>query len=262
MDLGRPIESVADLFAHALAMEREAVARYREFAQQMLDHDNEDSARLFERLAEVEAQHAEHLERRATGIAVPVLAPAEVAWLDEGGPESPAHEFIFRMMTPRDALNIALLAEERAQEFFEEVLRSATDPGIRALAREMAAEEGEHIAWVKAAIARTPDPNIDWESLFLERGAMLPPGPGVVVPAKSGRKASVAKRPQQPRRRGGAAGAKKRPARKGRTKARSSGAKQTAAKKSAAKKSANPRTKAAAKRKAARPAKKPVKKRR
>ena len=39
--------------------------------------------------------------------------------------------------------------------------------GIRITAvTRRAAEEGVHIAWVKSAIRRTPDPVIDWNSVF------------------------------------------------------------------------------------------------
>jgi rubrerythrin len=72
-------------------------------------------------------------------------------------------------MTPRHALGIALAAEKRAQAFFEGVLTSAQDPALRGLAREMAAEEQEHVRLVEQLLERTPDPNVDWAALFEEK---------------------------------------------------------------------------------------------
>jgi rubrerythrin len=56
----------------------------------------------------------------------------------------------------------------RAQAFFEQVMLRAQDPGLRALAREMAAEEQGHIALVEQLLARTPQPGLDSQALFTE----------------------------------------------------------------------------------------------
>lgn len=166
MDATRPIESVADLWAHALAIEREAAARYQEFAQQMYDHENVDAARLFERLAAVERRHTREVEQLAAGIALPALEPGQYAWLDKGSAQAAAHELIFRLMTPRDALQVALKGEERAKAFFDHVAATTDDPAIRALAHEMLADEDEHMAWLMTAIDRAPASRVDWNKFF------------------------------------------------------------------------------------------------
>ena len=61
---------------------------------------------------------------------------------------------------------MALAAERRAFEFFDSIRLRALDPALVAFAREMAAEEGVHIAWVQSALRRTPDPVVDWEHVF------------------------------------------------------------------------------------------------
>jgi len=160
------IRSAAELYAHAIAIEREAAERYSEFAERMADLGNEAVAELFDRLAGFEAEHLETLLRRSDGVALPVPAAGEFSWLDAAAPETAARELIFRLMTPRHALEIALLAEKRAQAFFESVLTSAQDPALRALAKEMAAEEQEHVGMVEQLLARTPDPNVGWQALF------------------------------------------------------------------------------------------------
>jgi rubrerythrin len=158
------IDSAAELYVHAIAIEREAAERYAELAQRMSDLGNDSVAALFAFLARAEALHLAALRRRTEGVALPALE-ADYSWLDDGPPESVARELVFRLMSQRDALKIALLAEKRARAFFEHVVRSAEDPALRALAREMAAEEAEHVALIERLLERTPDPNIDWSAV-------------------------------------------------------------------------------------------------
>jgi len=161
-----PIRSAAELYAHAIAVEREAAERYGEFAQRMNDLGDEAVAAVFARLAGLEAGHLAALERRTAGIALPRLETSEYRWLDAGAPETAAREFVYRLMTPHNALAIALGAEKRAQAFFEHVLAGAEDPALRALAREMAADEREHVAMIEELLARTPEAQVDWASLY------------------------------------------------------------------------------------------------
>jgi rubrerythrin len=160
------IRTAAELYSHAIAIEREAAERYAELAVHMADLGNDAVAGLFRRLAGFEAEHLDALLRRTDGVELPAPSAAEYRWLDAGAPETAARELIFRLMTPRHALEIALGAEQRAQEFFEHAFAIAADPAVRALAQEMAAEEREHVRLVEDLLARTPDPNVDWAALF------------------------------------------------------------------------------------------------
>jgi rubrerythrin len=159
------ITSPNELYAHAIAIEREAAERYSEFAERMDDLGNLAAAEAFARLAGFEAEHLDALLQRTAGIVLPRLSDPDYRWLDAGAPETAARELVFRLMTPRQALEIALEAEKRAQAFFERVLMSASDPALRALAREMAADEGEHIAMLEGLLAATPRPAVDWRPI-------------------------------------------------------------------------------------------------
>lgn len=160
------IRSAAELYAHAIAIEREAAERYAEFAQLMADEGNEGAAAVFARLAALEAEHLEVLLRRTDGVALPAPADGNYRWLDAGAPETGAHEFVFRLMTAHEALAIALGAERRACAFFNSVHRTADDPALRALAQDMAMEENEHIAMVEHAMTLTADQLIDSQVIF------------------------------------------------------------------------------------------------
>jgi len=161
------IRSAPELYAHAIAIEREATERYGEFAQHMSDLGNESVAAVFSRLSALEAGHLATLERRTEGTAVPDLRPDQYRWLDTGAPETAARELIYRLMTPRMALAIALHAEQRAAAFFEHVYRTAGDPALRGLAQEMAMDEKQHVAMIERMLDQTPDPNLGWAA-FIE----------------------------------------------------------------------------------------------
>ena len=160
---------VAALYAHALALEREAATRYGEFAARLGDGGNDAVARLFAQLSRLEGEHATVLERECQGMPLPEIARQEYAWLDAAAPESAVHDLVFQLMTLHDALEIALAAELRAQAFFEQVVERAGDPHLRDIAAGMAREERAHAASVREALARTPDPRVDWEQVFSAR---------------------------------------------------------------------------------------------
>ena len=162
----KPIRTTAELYAHAIAIEEEAAQRYAELAERMDDLGHKAVAEVFGCLARFESEHLEALERRTEGVALPALEKAQYRWLGDTAPETVARELAFRVMTPRNALSIALGAERRAQAFFEYILLSAEDPGLRALAREMAMDEAEHVALIERLLETTPDPIIDWASIY------------------------------------------------------------------------------------------------
>ena len=166
MNVIKMIQTTAALYAHAIAIEREALERYAEFADRMSDLGNDEVAKLFSALVSMETEHLERLKREAEGTALPEIDSREYAWLDSGPPEASARELVFRMIGPRDALAIALAGEQRAQAFFLRVQRLALDPVLRALAQEMAFEESNHVELIERALARMPDAGPDWNALL------------------------------------------------------------------------------------------------
>lgn len=158
MATAQPAGSIADCYAQALLVEREAAARSGEFAEFLEDRGDPANAALFRKLARYEAQHAEELARRSAGMPLPPLPTWQFNWLDDAPPEQVSHGLIFHLMTPYDALKIALGAESRAKALFERMAAAGADAETRRLADELADEEREHIAWIEAALARTPKP--------------------------------------------------------------------------------------------------------
>jgi len=158
--------TVPELYAQAIAMEGEAATRYSELAERMDDEGREDLARIFAMLAAEEAEHLETLERRTRGVSLPAVEPRAWDWYSNTAPETAARDIVFRLLTPRQALAVALQAERRAQAFFEHLSWAAADPGVRALAREMAAEEREHASLVAALLDGMPQASLDTTVVF------------------------------------------------------------------------------------------------
>ena len=55
-------QTLEDFMAQALAMEREAVERYTDFADSMETHNNREVAAMFRTMAGYEAKHAEQIK--------------------------------------------------------------------------------------------------------------------------------------------------------------------------------------------------------
>ena len=159
----RPIRHADEFYAHALALEREAAERYREFAAQMDEIGNVEAAAMFARLAVFEGEHVRDLESRTVNMVLPELEPGAYAWLGASAPESAARDWVYGLMSERDALVIALRCEKRAQAFFEKVAETAISPEVRLLAVEMMNEETAHVAWVERQLERMPGSRHPWD---------------------------------------------------------------------------------------------------
>jgi len=170
MGSSKPIGTIAECYAHAVAIQREAATRYAEFAELMGERGEEGTAALFEQLSRFDAQRADVLTERAGGMGLAGVPPAEHSWVDDAPPEAVSHE-LFQLMTAYHALDIALRNKQRSLALFEEIVTSAKDQEARDLAARLSADDAEHIRQLQEAIARTPMPLI-WDERMLEA---LPP---------------------------------------------------------------------------------------
>jgi rubrerythrin len=157
--------SAAELFAHALAIEREALSRYHEFADWMRDLGIEGVESVFRRLERSEREHLDLLERSVAGLELPEISPWEYAWFFTSSPAYLELSFPLMPQTPRDALALACVAERRAEEFFLVAANRIGDAGGIKLAVELALEEHRRVDEIERALRVTPDPRLDWELL-------------------------------------------------------------------------------------------------
>jgi rubrerythrin len=156
------VTSVKELMAYAVALETEAEQRYRDLADQMDVHNNLDVATLFRTLAHYEAEHAKRLDDQAEEMGARELPSGRAVWPDAEPPENVGHLDAHYLMTPAQALRLALAAERRALAFYQEVAAISGDGPLRSAADAMAAEEEQHVRMVESMLARYPDTPADW----------------------------------------------------------------------------------------------------
>jgi rubrerythrin len=146
----------------ALAMEREAVARYGELADTMDAHNNVEVAALFRRMAEYEGRHVAQI-LADMGWSDDFVAPRRPGfWTTPEAPESVSLDEAHYLMHPWHALRLALDAERRAHGFFAAMAESAASDEVRRAALALRDEEAEHVALVEAWLAKVPEPGPDW----------------------------------------------------------------------------------------------------
>lgn len=165
------IATAGELLAHAYQMELEAQERYGYLAEQMEVHNNTDLARLFRELARVEGLHASDILEQMKGMDVPQIRPLDYRWPGSESPEALDMGEMHYMMTPRQALLLALKAEQNAFDFFDLLLKATGDPEIKNFAAEFAEEEQEHVELVLRELKKYP------ETDELPREDMDPPIP-------------------------------------------------------------------------------------
>ncbi len=158
------IGSTEELLAHSLAMEKEAVDRFTELAEQMEVHNNHEVADLFYKLAEIEGKHVENVNRASEGRQLPDLLAWEFDWIGQGqSPEGGALEDAHYLMQPWHAIELAMRGEQHAVAFFRHVVNTASDNGVISLARELVAEEEEHVELLRQWQKRFPPPEEGWD---------------------------------------------------------------------------------------------------
>jgi len=138
----------------AILIEEEAEERYNEFAAQMKLHHTPAAESFFRFMAGNEAKHGEQLamQRAALFRDQPRVVSRAMLW----DVEAPEYDEVRAFMTPRQALEVALRAEQKAHAFFVETQPHVEDPAVKELFDELRNEEVEHQRLVEAELAKLP----------------------------------------------------------------------------------------------------------
>ncbi|KAF0137330.1 MAG: rubrerythrin [Rhodospirillaceae bacterium] len=156
--------SIADFLAHAIALEADAALCYDELAAAMDVHNNRAVTALFQQMASYARHHLAEVEAIARNYDVPRLKSWEFDWKGrDTSPEQAAMEEAHYLMTPYQALQMALAAEEQAFAYYDGVRTRTNDPVLQNLATQLATEEAEHVRLVRAWLDRSPPPAADWD---------------------------------------------------------------------------------------------------
>jgi rubrerythrin len=114
---------------------------------------NTKVAKIFAKMSNIEAKHVETIEEQIRGHNLPMLTPNQYRWRGLESPENADSGRLFHLMTPCQALSLALDSEKRAYEFFADVVDDSIDERVREMAAEFAVEEEQHVAWVEEWLA-------------------------------------------------------------------------------------------------------------
>lgn len=157
-----PPPTMTEFMAQALAMEREAAQRYSDLADAMEMHNNRETAALFRKMAGIERKHAARIMVEMGWKDMPALPAGNPGWKGFEAPETTPGDEVHYLMHPYHALQLALVNEQRAERFFARLARTATVESVSAAARELQAEEREHVKLVRAWIRKLPKPDRYW----------------------------------------------------------------------------------------------------
>ena len=146
--------------AHAIALEHEAAERYLELADMMEAHRNDEVSALFRDMVRFSRMHHDSIVERSRGVALPSLRSWEYRWTHP--PEAGGEEAFDIALDAYSALRYARENEMRALDYYSAVGLHSTDPEVRRLATEFAAEETEHVEALDDWLARTPRPSAPW----------------------------------------------------------------------------------------------------
>ena len=146
-------QTLIELYAHALVIERDAFKRYIELERYMRACGLDSIAEEFEKIGREEQEQYEALSLGTQERELPQIAPWEYAWHYLGSkvekPRAPR--------TAREALQFALSTERRAQNFYIDVAEHANDDAVCAFAAEMAVDEQRHVQRLEQLLAREPE---------------------------------------------------------------------------------------------------------
>jgi len=157
------VQNISELLAHALALEEEATERYADLAELMETHNNLEVAELFKKMADIEKLHVDHIREMIASKQLPELPNVQFQWIGLEGPESTDPGELHYLMTPHQALSLALLNEQRAEEFYLNIVKHSSDNEVIKFAEELAEEEKEHVALVKAWQDKIPKTEEGWD---------------------------------------------------------------------------------------------------
>ncbi len=138
----------------ALSIEEEAKERYDQFTRITGGRYGGDAADMFRQMAGYEAKHCGALRERRRALfgdaprRITADAIDDVEAPDRGEPRT--------FMSARQAVEVALRAEMKAHDFYDEALPHVTDPAVRKLFEDLREEEKHHVRLVGAWLEKLP----------------------------------------------------------------------------------------------------------
>ena len=140
---------------HAIELEREAARRYEELSEAMKTLGNREVEEFFRKMAHFSRQHLAEAVERGGFRHLAKLPPVEFQWPDGVSPEQFARVGVDGFMGIEHALELALDSERNGHAFYASIAATSTNPRVKLMAGEFAAEEAEHVAELEKWIAQS-----------------------------------------------------------------------------------------------------------
>lgn len=130
-------------------MRREAAAGYRRLAMEPAVREAPQVARVFSRLAVLEAEQAARIERDLPDLDVGTILAEEVMWAQPARP--------IGSMSLDDALETARHNERGMRAIFEHIAATSPNEAVRIRALQFALAETRHLSTIEEVVAAARD---------------------------------------------------------------------------------------------------------
>ena len=135
------IKSPEHLLAQVYAMKCESEDRLQDLIDSLEQHNNSAADDIFSRTIELIKHSIKNIEHQAQGMQLPEIPPWESQWHCDDQPDCLCIENAHYLMTPLQALELAIFNEKRLQEFFIQQIDKAINEEIRLIANEFLVQE-------------------------------------------------------------------------------------------------------------------------
>ena len=135
------IKSPEHLFAQVYAMKCESEDRLQDLIDSLNQHEKMQATETFSRTIELIKLSLKNIEQRVQGMQLPEIPPWESQWHYEDQPDLVCIENAHYLMSPLQALELALFNERRLLEFFKQQVDKGINEEIRLIADEFLVQE-------------------------------------------------------------------------------------------------------------------------
>ncbi len=161
------IKSPEHLFAQVYAMKCESEDRLQDLIDSLIQHNNSAAADVFSRTIELIQVSIKKIEQRTQGMQLPEIPPWEAQWYFEEQPDCLCIENAHYLMTPLQALELAIFNEIRLQEFFIVQVNKGVNEEIRIIADDFLIQEKQLTkqihSWKKQLESSPTEQNEDFD---------------------------------------------------------------------------------------------------
>lgn len=139
------IKSSAHLLAHVHAMKCESEDRLQDLSDCLTQHNNLQAAEIFDQTIRLIQQGLLKIEQYAAGMELPNIPPWQYQWHCQDQPDCLCIDQAHYMMTPLQALDLAVFNEQRLQMFCKQQMDNGIADNIKQLAAALYQLELQHI---------------------------------------------------------------------------------------------------------------------